>query len=175
MGSVRRFVSVGLMGWMSVVLSLAFMIGCSSKDDPAPPTPVEITDISYMKEMDGNVPAHEGETIYIEGVATMGTGVMVSGRYLKFHIQDDTGGAYVFADTEAQAAVAAQQAGGSSFLGIEIYEGDRVRIRGEIGSHDGMIEFYPLSGGSISVREFRTIRAGTPCLHERGRDLRKRV
>jgi hypothetical protein len=153
MGSVRRSMSVGLMGWMSVVLSLAFMIGCSSKDDPAPPTPVEITDISYMKEMDGNVPANEGETMYIEGVATMGTGVMVSGRYLKFHIEDDTGGAYVFVDTEAQAAVAAQQAGGSSFLGIEIYEGDRVRIRGEIGSHDGMIEFYPRSGGSISVRD----------------------
>jgi hypothetical protein len=138
---------------MSIVLSLAFMIGCSSKDDPVPPTPVEITDISYMKEMDGNVPANEGETITIEGVATIGTGVMVSGRYMKFHLEDDTGGAYVFADTEAQTAMAAQQAGGSSFLGIEIYEGDKVRIRGEIGSHDGMIEFYPLSGGSISVRD----------------------
>ena len=117
MGSERRSSNVGLMGWMSVVLSLAFMIGCSSKDDPSPPAPVEITDISYLQEMDGNVPANEGEIIYIEGVATMGTGVMVSGRYLKFHIQDATGGAYVFADTEAQAAVAAQQAGGSSFRG----------------------------------------------------------
>ena len=151
MGSKRRFSSVGLMGWMSVVLALAFMVGCSSKDDPAPPAAVEITDISYMKDMDGNVPANEGEIIYIEGVATMGTGVMVSGRYLKFHIEDATGGAYVFADTEAQAA--AQQAGGSSFLGIEIYEGDLVRIQGEIGSHEGMIEFYPLSGGNISVRD----------------------
>jgi hypothetical protein len=48
--------------------------------------------------------------------------------------------------------VATQQAGGESFLGIEIYPGDQVRIRGEIGSHDGMIEFYPLSGDSISIR-----------------------
>jgi len=105
MGNARRFASIGLMGWMSVVLSLTFMIGCSSKDDPVLPAPVEITDISYMKEMNGNVPANEGDTITIEGVATMGTGVMVSGRYLKFHIQDATGGAYVFADTQAQAAL----------------------------------------------------------------------
>jgi len=153
MGNVRRFVSVGLMGWMSVVLSLAFVIGCSSKDDPVLPTPVEITDISYMKEMDGNVPANEGDTITIEGVATMGTGVMVSGRYLKFHIQDATGGAYVFADTQAQAALAAQQVTASSFEGIEIYEGDLVRIKGEIGSHNGMIEFYPLSERNLSVRD----------------------
>jgi len=146
MGSLRRFSNAGLMGWMSIILALAFMIGCSSKDDPAPPASVEITDISYMKEMDGNVPANEGETIYIEGVATMGTGVMVSGRYVKFHIEDGTGGAYVFADTD-------EPTQGSSFLGIEIYEGDLVRIRGDIGSHDGMIEFYPLSGGNISVRD----------------------
>jgi hypothetical protein len=129
------------------------LLGCSSKEEPPPPAPVEITDISYLKEMDGNVPAREGETIYIEGTATMGTGVMVSGsRYVKFHVQDATGGAYVFADTLAQAAAAMQQANESSFEGIEIYEGDLVRIRGEIGSHEGMTEFYPLSGGSISVR-----------------------
>lgn len=151
MESARRLTNVGLMGWMFVVLSLAFMIGCSSKDDPVPPTPVEITDISYMQEMDGNVPAHEGETIYIEGVATMGTGVMVSGRYMKFHIQDATGGAYVFVDTQWQ-VTGEEQREGSSFLGIEIYEGDLVRIRGEIKSYGGMIEFWPWSGRSISVR-----------------------
>jgi uncharacterized protein YdeI (BOF family) len=142
------------MRWTLILLVAALTLGCSSKDDPessAPPT-VEVTDISYLKEMNGTVPAHEGETIYIEGVATMGTGVMVSGRYMKFHIQDDTGGAYVFADTQAQAAVATQQTDGSSFLDVEIYEGDLVRIQGEIGSHEGMIEFYPLSGEDILVQ-----------------------
>jgi hypothetical protein len=137
---------------MAIPISFAFMLGCSSKEEPPPPAPVEIADISYLKEMDGDIPAHEGETIYIEGVATMGTGVMVSGDYLKFHIQDGTGGAYVWADIQPQAAVAALQAGGSSFEGIEIYEGDLVRIRGEISSYEGMTEFHPLSGGSISVR-----------------------
>ena len=152
MESVRRSTGSWLAGWLVILVCLAITVGCSSKDEPPPPTPVEITDIPYLKEMDGNIPAHEGETICVEGVATVGTGVMVSGRYVKFHIQDDTGGAYVFADTQAQAAVAMQQADGSSFEGIEIYEGDLVRIRGEIGSHDGMIEFHPLSGGDISVR-----------------------
>ena len=80
-------------GWMIILASISYMLGCSSKEEPPPPAPLEITDISYLKEMDGDVPAHEGETIYIEGVATMGTGVMVSGDYLKFHIQDATGGA----------------------------------------------------------------------------------
>lgn len=152
MKKVNRFASPGLIEWTVFVAAFFLVLGCSSKDEPPPPTPVEITDISYLKEMDGDVPEHEGETIYIEGVATMGTGVMVSGRYLKFHIQDATGGAYVFADTQAQAMVAMQQADGSSFEDIEVYEGDLVRIKGEIGSYNGMIEFYPLSGGSISVR-----------------------
>jgi hypothetical protein len=139
------------MAWALIVPGVALVLGCSSKDDPVPPAPEQITDISYLKEVNGNVPAHEGEVVTIEGVATMGTGVMVSGRYLKFHIQDATGGAYVFADTQAQAAAAAQQIGPAVFETVEIYEGNRVRIRGEIGSHDGMIEFYPLSEGDISI------------------------
>jgi hypothetical protein len=151
MKKVNRFARPGLTGWTVVVVALSLVLACSSKDEPPPPTPVEITDISYLKEMDGDVPAHEGETITIEGVATIGTGVMVSGRYVKFHVQDATGGAYVFADTQAQAMVAMQQAGGSSFEDIEIYEGDLVRIRGEISTHEGMIEFHPPSGSAISV------------------------
>ena len=151
MKQMARFEESRLMRWALIVVGVTLMLGCSSKDDPVPPAPVEITDISYLKEMDGNQPEHEGETITIEGIATMGTGVMVSGRYMKFHIQDATGGAYVFVDTQAQAA-AAQNYTASSFEGIEIYEGDLVRIKGEIGSHNGMIEFYPVSEGNLSVR-----------------------
>ncbi len=153
MMEMTRIAKSGRIGWALVILGITLMPGCSSKDDPVPPVPAQVTDISYLKEMDGNTPAHEGEIVTIEGVATMGTGVMVSGRYMKFHIQqiqDGTGGAYVFADTQAQAA-AAHQFQAAAFEDVEIYEGDRVRIRGEIGSHEGMIEFYPLSEGNLSV------------------------
>ncbi len=145
-----RFSASGRVVCALIIVGILFVLGCSSKDDPAPPAAVPISDISYLKEMNGNQPEHEGEIVTVEGVATIGTGVMVSGRYMKFHIQDLTGGAYVFADTQAQAAAA--QAGGSAYEGIEIYEGDLVRIRGEIGSYDGMIEFYPVSAANISVR-----------------------
>jgi len=128
------------------------LAGCSDKAEPGPeptPTPPPSVKLSYVMEMDGDVPVHLGETVSVEGIATIGTDVMVSGRYLKFHIQDDTAGIYLFADT--QATVASEGYDGSTFLGLNIYQGNRVGIAGTIGEHDGMVEFYPLSGNEISV------------------------
>ncbi|MEW6439566.1 MAG: hypothetical protein AB1640_01405 [bacterium] len=112
-------------------------------------TVLDKTACSYVMETNTPVPVHEGETVYVEGIATMGTDVMVSGRYFKLHIQDETGGIYVFADT--QATVADQGYDGSTFSSINIYPGDRVALKGTIGSHDGMVEFYPVSGYNVSV------------------------
>ena len=112
-------------------------------------TLLDKTDCSYVMETNSPAPVHEGETVYVEGIATMGTDVMVSGRYFKFHIQDATGGIYIFADT--QATVEDQGYDGSTFASINIYPGDRVAIKGTIGSHGGMVEFYPPSGYFISV------------------------
>ncbi len=282
MGSVRRLAKFGLMGWMSVILSLAFMIGCSSKDEgQAPPRAprismsvslnqvptdlsnllmerysvveedgtagevwalrvsdwlddffgaeagdytydfinsdeqslleclggivdqlpgyddlehaffyddsanenglrilwdeqksacyyanlmdqgsvvsrpdwsiLERTDCSYVMEMGSPVPVHEGETVHVEGIATMGTDVMVSGQFVKFHIQDDTGGIYVFADTDATVELDGYD--GTLFNELNIYPGDRVAIKGTIGSHNGMVEFYPVSGYHVTVFE----------------------
>lgn len=112
---------------------------------------LERKNCSYVMETGSPTPVHAGETVYVEGVATMGTGIMVSGRYFKTHIQDATGGIYVFADT--QATVEDQGYDGSTFANINIYPGDRVAIKGTIGSHDGMVEFYPVSGYFVSVLE----------------------
>jgi hypothetical protein len=106
-------------------------------------------ELSYVMEMDGDVPVHLGETVYVEGTATVGTDVIVSGRYLKFHIQDDTAGIYIFADTQATEAVDGYD--GSTFLGVNLFEGNRVFLQGTIGEHDGMVEFHPVSGYVISV------------------------
>jgi len=134
-----------------VILSLG--IGCSGKDEyvPSPPPVYEHKDCSYVMEMNGTVPVHQGETVYVEGIATMGTAVMVSGRYFKIHIQDSTGGIYVFADT--QATVEDQGYDGSTFSNVNVYIGDRVGITGTIGSFGGMVEFYPLSGTYVDVLE----------------------
>ncbi len=149
MSTVRRTLERLASGAILLALLLPGW-ACSDKTKYHPPAePEEITPLSYLREMDGDEPAHAGETVTVQGVATMGTGVMVSGRYLKFHIQDETGGAYVFADTEATPETRGYD--GSTFVGIEIYPGDLVRIRGTIGSHSGMIEFYPLSGNDIQV------------------------
>jgi uncharacterized protein YdeI (BOF family) len=112
---------------------------------------LERTDCSYVMEMGSPVPAHEGETVHVEGIATMGTDVMVSGQFVKFHIQDDTGGIYVFADKDATVELDGYD--GSLFNDLNIYPGDRVAIKGIIGSHNGMVEFHPVSGYHVPVLE----------------------
>jgi len=129
---------------------------------PTPGLVAQAKDLSYVTEMTPGLrdpgkagvqaaplPAHLGETVYVEGVATIGSDVMVSGRYLKFHIQDDTAGIYVFADTLATVATAGYD--GASFAEIDIYEGDLVFLHGTIGEHNGMVEFYPVSGYELAV------------------------
>ncbi len=110
---------------------------------------LDIKPLSYVMEMDGNEPAHLDKIVYVEGTATVGSYVMVSGRYLKFHIQDETAGIYIFADTQATEGVDGYD--GSTFDPVEIYQGNRVFLKGTIGQHDGMVEFYPVSGYEISV------------------------
>lgn len=104
---------------------------------------------SYVMEMKGATSAHEGETVYVEGVATMGTGVMACHRYFKIHIQNATGGIYVFADMEP--AVAEPGYDGSTFANVTIYPGDRVVLKGTIRSRNGMVELRPASGYHVAV------------------------
>jgi len=125
------------------------MDGGSLAAYPGPSIVAQKVDLSYVMQMDGDLPAHLGEIVYVEGTATVGTDVIVSGRYLKFHIQDDTAGIYIFADT--QATEASDGTDGSTFLDVNIYQGNQVFLKGEIGEHGGMVEFYPLSGYEISV------------------------
>ncbi|MEW6442626.1 MAG: hypothetical protein AB1640_16945 [bacterium] len=112
-------------------------------------TRIEKKTCSYVMERRGGTPAHLGETVWVEGVATVGCRAMACNRFIKFHVQDGTGGVYVFADTLARKAD--QGYDGSTFDDLRVYPGDRVAIQGTIRQHNGMIELHPISGGSVAV------------------------
>ena len=117
--------------------------------DVAPPVGKEV-DISYANEWsDADAPAHAGELITVEGVATVTSGVIVSGRFLKFHVQDETGGVAVFADT--QATVESDGYDGSVFAEIFVRRGDAVQVTGTVDAHEGLVELRPTAAGAVAV------------------------
>lgn len=164
-GSTGRVRARNSIRWGVMLIGISAILGCTVKKEPASIRPeqatfeagairpdwgsVEKKPCSYVMEMNGSAPAHEGETVWVEGVATMGTGVMADHRYFKIHIQDATGGVYVFADMEAEG----QEAGsdGGSFAALTVRPGARVAVKGTIATHKGMVELRPPSGSSLAV------------------------
>ena len=109
----------------------------------------ELQTISWINERDGDQPAHLGQTIAAFGTVTVGSGVIVSGSYLKMFASKDGYGVKIFADmsaTEKDDGYA-----GQLMSEIHTFEGDEVFIKGRITVHEGMIEFVPSSGYHLAV------------------------
>jgi len=109
----------------------------------------DIQPISYVNERTGDQPTHLGEEVALQAIVTIGTGVMVSGSYLKTFIQADGYGVKVFGDMSA--TMENQGYDGSLLSEIYTFEGDEIFIKGHVTLHDGMIEFVPISGYHLAV------------------------
>ncbi|MCL0107251.1 5'-nucleotidase C-terminal domain-containing protein [Thermodesulfovibrionales bacterium] len=86
---------------------------------------VTITPINQVDMVcdEHGLPARLGEEVTIEGVATVGTGV-ISTRNTIIFVQDETGGIGVFAPD----------------IAVPVRAGDRVRITGEVGHFHGLTQ-----------------------------------
>ncbi len=109
----------------------------------------DITPIATINERTGDQPDMLGQTTALQGVITCGTGVMVSGSYLKSFVQEDGSGVKIFADMGATDANAGYN--GQLMSEIYLFEGDEVFIQGRVTVHNGMIEFVPVSGYHVAV------------------------
>ncbi len=145
--------------WILPLLALALApLGCADEDVAARPdvgdgdatggsTP--LVETAYVQAWQGEAPVHDGETVTVEGVATVESGAIVSGRYLKFHVQDDSGGVAVFADSEATVDVDGYD--GTGFAAVFVRLGDQVRVTGVIAAHDGQVELRPQSAADVEI------------------------
>lgn len=130
----------------SVDASTDAVAGDTAGDVLAPPTAT----VAELNAWGDGVPVRAGERLTIEGVATVTSGVIVSGsRYLKLHVQDDTGGVAVFADT--QATVVDDGYDGSVLGDVFVRRGDLVRVTGVVGAHEGLVELRPQLAGDVEV------------------------
>lgn len=115
-------------------------------DVAVPPAPA-VTAAHVGEWADG--PVHRGERVSVRGVATVESGVLVSGRYLKFHLQDETGGVAIFADTEA--TIDEDGYDGTVLADVFVRRGDDVRVTGVIEEHDGLVELRPSEAGAVEI------------------------
>jgi len=104
----------------------------------------ELKSLEYLNEWDGDNPKHLGETIWVEGIVTVGTQVIVDGSYLKTFIQQGGYGAKIFADMNATQDN--QGYDGQKMKDILTFEGDSLLVKGRVTVHEGIIEFVPESG-----------------------------
>lgn len=109
----------------------------------------DVKPISYINERTGDQPDHLGEELATKGIVTVGTGVLVSGSYVKTFIQQDAAGVKIFADMAATEED--QGYDGTLFSDIYTFEGDEVFVLGRITLHSGMIEYVPKSAYHIAV------------------------
>lgn len=103
-----------------------------------------IKSLEYLNEWEEEEPKHLGERMWVKGIVTVGTRVIVDGSYLKTFIQENSYGVKIFADTNATQEN--QGYDGQKIKDIETFEGDELFIKGRITVHEGMIEFVPESG-----------------------------
>lgn len=109
----------------------------------------ELQSISWINERTGDQPAHLGEMVAAFGTITVGSGVIVSGSYLKTFMSQDGHGVKIFADMSATEENDGYE--GQLMSEIHTFEGDEVFVKGRITVHDEMIEFVPQSGYHLAM------------------------